>query len=202
MKATTFSLVAVAFLANRAFAACAGIGFGAGVAQSPFDVCLKAGSPSLTYSTQYSCDGDEAFFFTYTSDDCSGTEASKVAVSTLGLDEYCSGDSCSYVVQRAYSNNLGQCNDDGGDYEYYADQAFFTGSCINLGNSSSVEGSCTSSSLTGIFYASDDCSGDVVNTTVTANTDCEEVIKCSSSSSAANFMLATVFLAVCASFAL
>ena len=81
----------------------------------------------------------------------------------------------------------------------FYENAVFVGQCLELGNGTYAQGSCTSNSVSGNIYAEAGCSGTVVNSTTQSNGNCYEIITCNG---AANFALITVFLVVCAAIAL
>merc|ERR1712087_977119 len=134
--------------------------------------------------------------------DCSGEETS-TPLSNFGQSAICSGETCPYVVTRDYYNAFGLCDEDGGDYPYFYETALIMDRCLDLGDGTSGFGTCTTSNVDADLYEDAGCSGSPIDSNTQSDGDCVEIVTCSlwDNSSAANFMLATVYLVICASMA-
>merc|ERR1712013_862747 len=112
---------------------------------------------------------------TYSGAGCSGDPSYTTDVSILSYDAVCSGETCDYAVVRSYLDTTGSC---GGDY---GEVATFVGQCYEA-EGTAYESTCSSSGITVNFYATTDCTGDVVTSSDGSEgpeTQCSEVISCS-----------------------
>jgi len=152
---------------------CAGVYIGES-AYFPLDVCVNTMNNSVTTSSMFTCTEDVGSQTMYTEPDCSGT-GTAVDLTWYPYSFTCDGQECDYVVGRAYNED-----GNGGCSEDYEESALFTDSCIDIGDGTSYEVTCSGSTGSTTNYTSSDCTGDVSVTSSSDDDDCGSVIMCTS----------------------